>query len=164
MSFSDKSHPRDAEGNFLDPLVQSTKIDCQAADDGMTEQAHKDEVSIQNIVKRAQRGEPIPQVENAQWGVDTLGQPDFDQAQNIIANTQAMFEQLPSQIRTMCGNNPGNFLEFYEDPDNINYLKKAGLDVSHLEEQPKAAPQVPPEGAQASPEGATGSAPAPASA
>lgn len=157
MSFASKAHKRDKNGKFIDPKVEATKIDCQAAGDGMTEQAHKDEVSIQNIVKRAQRGEPMPLVDNAQWGVDTLGQPDFDNSMNILANTRAMFEQLPSEIRTMCGNNPGNFLAFYEDPANKYYLDKAGIDVSHLEEPVKGSPAAAPE-----PAPATGDSPAPA--
>lgn len=140
MSWAEKSHKRKKNSKeFVDPKVNATRTDCQAAGDGITEQAHKDEVSIQNIVKRAQRGEAIDMVNNANWGVDTLGQPGFDEAQNIIANTKAMFEQLPSNIRTMCGNNPGNFLEFYEDEANRHFLEEAGLDTSHLPAEPPAA-------------------------
>jgi len=47
-----------------------------------------------------------------------------------------MFEELPSTIRAQFENNPEKFLEFVQNPDNLDKMRELGL---------AKAPQSPPE-------------------
>ena len=52
---------------------------------------------------------------------------DYHSALNLLIDAQDMFNALPSQARTKFNNDPGEFLEFVQDPANAEYMYDLGL-------------------------------------
>lgn len=106
----------------------SAVIDC-SNDPVITEQSHKEEVDINNIVKRHGM-DLIAQVAAMQsplFTFDELPHNDFQEAMNIIAKAQNSFDSMPSALRKQFDNNPGKFLDFVQNPDNADKLVEMGL-------------------------------------
>jgi len=52
---------------------------------------------------------------------------DYHEALNIVADAESMFEELPSTIRAQFENDPHKFLEFVQDPNNLDEMRELGL-------------------------------------
>ncbi|AXL14595.1 internal scaffolding protein [Microviridae sp.] len=108
--------------------------------ESMTEQCHKDEVSIQNIMRKHRQTGVIQHVAQYQGQyMDMVNAPDFHEYQNILAEARSMFETVPSHIRKDFDNDPQKFLEFMQNAENIEAIEEYGLDASHLVEAPTDA-------------------------
>jgi len=113
-------------------------IDCQQAiidgEEIRVEQSHKDEVNINNIVKRAGGMELIAKV-NAltQFEYDDVTGNDFQESMNAIIKARDTFDQVPSAIRKQFDNDPAKFMDFVHNPVNSDSLIEMGL---------KKAPEV----------------------
>jgi phage internal scaffolding protein len=108
-------------------------IDCQKAiEDGeevRVEQSHKDEVNINNIVrKHAGNLELITKVGQLQKFVfDDVTGNDFQESMNAIIKARDTFNNVPSEIRKRFGNDPAAFMDFVHNADNNNQLIEWGL-------------------------------------
>ena len=106
-------------------------LNCTDADgnhDGRTEQHHKDDVKIQNILKRYDKTGLITHVNaaTARYGEFT-DVNEYQEALNLVIDAQNSFDELPSDIRRRFGNDPGQFFEFATNPDNADEMVKLGL-------------------------------------
>ena len=116
-------------------------LDCQqAVKDGepvRVEQSHKEEVDINNIVKRhAGQMELIAGVAALQqFTFDDVTSNDFQENMNAILQAKETFEKVPSEIRKRFGNDPAAFMDFVHDPNNNDALIQMGL-----KEPPEPAP------------------------
>ena len=45
----------------------------------------------------------------------------------IVATANSMFQDLPSSIRNQFQNDPGQFLDFVQDPENLEEMREMGL-------------------------------------
>lgn len=54
---------------------------------------------------------------------------DFRSAQEAIINARHCFQSLPADVRARFGNDPQMFLEFCENRDNLEELRRMGLAV-----------------------------------
>ncbi len=91
--------------------------------DGRTKQAFKDSTDINKILKKAQKtgslSHALKYTESSYGeftGVDLLGA--FEQ----INRAQAIFDDLPSEVRTEFGNDALKFAGYASDPANIGRL------------------------------------------
>lgn len=128
----------DSEGNEIRRRVG---LDCQQAildgEEIRVEQSHKDEVNINNIVKRhgidmiAKTASLVPL---QYWDGDPTN--DFQEAMNKIAQGTQTFESLPSAIRKEFDNNPAKYMDYVFNPENKEKLIERGWMNA-----PKAAPE-----------------------
>jgi phage internal scaffolding protein len=115
-----------------------------------TEQSHKSEVDINNIVKRAGNMELISKVAALQEIVfDDVTGNDFQENMNAIIKAKETFESVPSGIRRQFDNDPAKFLDFVYDPANKDELIKMGLANEPVVEEPMQVvvtnpPETPP--------------------
>lgn len=124
---------------YYDRYARKETLTCGPS---MTEQAHKDEVDIHRIMKQYQATGVVTHVNKHKGSYgDYTGHPEYQEAQNIIANAKSLFESVPSHIRVDFNNDPGAFIAFMSDPDNIEQIDAYGLDSSHLQKQEKPAPK-----------------------
>lgn len=101
----------------------------------LTEQSHRDEVKIQNIIKRHQTTGMVTHLNHRQpLYQDFTNAPDFYKAQKIIADANSVFEEVPAKIRQQFNNDPGKYLEFVQNPDNREEMENLGIDSSHIPE------------------------------
>jgi len=129
------------ETDFVSP-----KIDCQKAiDEGeeiRVEQSHKDEVNINNIVKRAGGMELIAKVNALKdWKFDDVTSNDFQENMNAIIKARDTFADVPSEIRKKFDNDPAKFMDFVRNPENIQAMIDLGLSKAP-EEVPIAQVEV----------------------
>ena len=101
-------------------------IDC-SNDDIIVEQSHKDEVNINNIVKRhgIDMLQKIAAMQQPQW--DNNPSNDFQESMEIVTKAQQTFEQLSSDVRKKFNNNPAEFMDYVQNPENQNGLISLGL-------------------------------------
>ena len=122
------------------------KVAIKFPKQGRTKQSFANQCEINNIMARHQRGIANTHINQhqAQYGFATSN--DFADSMRIVKTAQDMFNALPSNIRTRCGNDPGNFLEFVQDPENLDEMQKLGLipDKQGSEDPPEPKKTEPP--------------------
>ncbi len=93
----------------------------------LTKQSFKDECDINKILKKFEKTGAITHyTKNAPQYGDTTS-PMLHDAMNIIANAESMFEELPAQLRKKFNNDPGTFLDFVQDENNLEEMRELGL-------------------------------------
>lgn len=114
----------------------------------LTEQHHRETVSIHSILKKYQATGVIDHLAKHKGSYfDYTDAPDFQTAQQMVANAASMFETIPSEIRADFANDPAQFIDFMQNPENRNEIEAYGLDASHLgetEEKPTTTNKIPP--------------------
>ena len=89
----------------------------------LAQQHSKDEVDINKIMARYIKTGVIDHVAKYQPQYLDNTETDYHTSQNIIIKADGMFSELPSTVRRQFNNNPAEFLEFVNDPDNHEKLK-----------------------------------------
>ncbi len=108
----------------------------------MAKQSFKEECDINTILKKYEKTGLIDHVSkyNGQYA-DVTEAVDYQTALNTVMAGEAAFMSLPASIRTSFGNDPHEFLEFAQDPENQEALVEMGL-----AERVLAGPETPAEG------------------
>lgn len=122
--------------------------------DSRTEQSHLEECDINQIlaqfIKTGTYNASLLEKHQKIYG-DFSGH-DFEEAQNLIARAQSLFEELPSIVRNRFHNSPAQFLDFAGDENNMEEMVEMGLanspknEVNTEEKEPEPAPTSPEEG------------------
>lgn len=108
---------------------------------GLTKQSMKDDTDINLIMAKYQRTGLVSFVSTHEPEyMDTGNTVDFQQALNTVMEAQSMFDDLPSSIRKKFDNNPAQFLEFVQNPDNKEAVYDMGLATRPAQAQ---APEIP---------------------
>ncbi|AXL15018.1 internal scaffolding protein [Microviridae sp.] len=113
--------------------------DCEP----LTEQHHKEECDILNIVKKYDK----LQIDLSQFMfdesdcMDITDAPTYLEAMNQVSEANSLFDGLPARIRARFANSPNHFLEFMQDDRNIDEIEKMGLNAKHLKKAPKTSPE-----------------------
>jgi len=90
--------------------------------DGRTKQAFKDQTDINKLLKKAQRTGTLSHLEKFGGQYGDFSDFDFHEAQNQLARAREIFDALPSEIRREFGQNPTNFFEFANQPENVGRM------------------------------------------
>jgi len=94
---------------------------------GMTKQMHKEECDINHIMLKFQKSGVIDHVNKHQQDYGFCTSTDLHESLNLINTANDMFDELPSQARKKFHNNPGEFLDYVQDPENKEKLFDLGL-------------------------------------
>lgn len=94
----------------------------------LTRQSFNDECNINNIMAKFKKTGIIEHAKEhqGQYG-DFTEVTDYHTALNHVLQAQDSFMSLPAQLRARFGNDPGEFLQFTDDPDNIDEMREMGL-------------------------------------
>jgi len=98
-----------------------------ATGDGLTEQNHKDETDINQIVRKYNKTGLIDHLNQFEKQYGDMTGYDYQDAMNTIAAANTMFEGLPSAIRNKFDNDPAKFINFVDDEANADKLVEMGL-------------------------------------
>lgn len=104
--------------------------------ESMTKQSFKQECDINNIVKKYQKDGAVTHAVKYGGTYGFASGQTFQDAMNLCVSAQQMFEDLPSDIRNKFSNDPGQFLDYVQDPANAEEMEELGLVV----EDPAPAP------------------------
>jgi phage internal scaffolding protein len=126
----------------------SPKLDVSLGDfePTLTKQCFQDECDIDNILKRYAETGVLEHVREHKGNYgDFLNVQDYHVSVSQVVAAQEMFMSMPAQIRARFKNDPGEFLDFVNNPDNQNEMVKLGL-AEPREEAQKNFPAKPVEG------------------
>lgn len=93
-----------------------------------TQQQFKDDVNVNNIMKRYKKTGQITHLSGRQGQYMNLtSAPDYFEAMQKIATANSAFLTLPSEVRRRFGNDPALLLEFIHDERNYDEGVKLGI-------------------------------------
>lgn len=97
-------------------------------DKGFTVQADRDEADINKIIARLEKGANLARLNSKPpfYGdVSDLG--GLDEAIMKVQKAEKMFMDIPANVRERFDNDPVKYVEFFQDPANIDEAIKLGL-------------------------------------
>ena len=109
------------------------RVQIKFAKKGRTKQWHKKECDINQIMQKYQKTGVIDHLNThkEQYGFATS--TDLKESLQMIQTANDMFADLPSKARTKFDNDPGQFLDFVQDPNNESELHNLGLsDIPYI--------------------------------
>ncbi len=113
-----------------------TRVQFENEGPSMTQQNFRDETNINNILAKYAKTGLIDHINKYSGRYENMpDEDDFHAAMNLVLDAQSMFFELPSDLRSRFENDPGQFLEFLDNPENIDELREMGL-------MPPAAPEA----------------------
>lgn len=116
----------------------------------ITQENFQDECNINLIMKKFEKHGIIDHLNKHQGDYgDFIGYPEYHESMNQVILASEMFMSIPSSIRADFGNDPSLFLQFAQNPENIDKMVEYGL-----------ASAPPPEFAETKPEKKGASPPA----
>jgi hypothetical protein len=129
-SGSKKKTP-DCSGNLGDVEVRhaySPRIPYtySSEEPSLTHQSFKDELDINNILKKHAQGVPLPYSEGASYG--EVEAQTFHEAMNIVTEVQSRFLELPAVERSKFGNDPLTWLNQTEEKNTGEAEKPASAE------------------------------------
>lgn len=107
---------------------KKTRNSFNTTGESLTQQHFAREADVHNIIKAYDRTGLIANVNRgvAQYG-DFSEVNEYRESLDFINRAKNNFEALPSQIREKFRNNPGEFFEFANNPENAEEMIKLGL-------------------------------------
>lgn len=100
----------------------------------LTKQSFRDEVDINEIVRRFGLTGQLPGADNRvpEYG-DFVDIPDYQTALNAVIEAESAFMALPALVRKRFANSPQALLDFVADPGNYDEALRLGLAVKRPE-------------------------------
>lgn len=93
-----------------------------------TQQQFKDEVNVNNIMKKYRKTGQITHLNNRTGKyADLSNAQDYFESIQTIRTASEAFDQLPSELRKRFHNEPAEMLQFINDPKNYDEGVKLGL-------------------------------------
>lgn len=140
-----------------DYYTPRTRSGITFAAQGRTKQEFAQECDINNIMSRYLKTGIIDHVRESAPQFLDASPVEFQEAMQIVAQAETLFEELPSSIRNRFENDAAKLLEFVHDPSNIAESVAMGfLDPSKVPPPPTAASTAP--AASGAPSGAPAAA------
>lgn len=140
---------------IVSPTFRRRRTQLAFHEPSLTEQSHADSCDIHKILARFIDGIPLPGNARPPTYGDFSTGIDFHAARNSLIESQASFDALPASIRRRFGEDPGAFLDFMSNEENLEEAIKMGLlpkppeptktEVKPPENTPKSEGEKPPE-------------------
>lgn len=93
----------------------------------LTEQHHKKECDINNIIKKYDKTGLITHISRIEAKFGNVSGIDFGESMRMVAEAKTLFATLPSDIRNRFKNSPKELLEFMDKPENREEAIRLGL-------------------------------------
>jgi phage internal scaffolding protein len=126
---------------FATPFTERKRTPFFTEGETMAQQHFRKECDIREIIKRNDRTGIVEHVNRgiAQYA-DVSDVKDYKAALEMINTSMESFMGLPSDIRKLFDNDPGEFFEFATNPANGDEMVKLGLAPSPAPAAGDAAP------------------------
>lgn len=111
----------------------------------MAKQSFQAECDVNTIMARYEKTGLIEHVNQHQgnYGDFTQAPGDYQEALDTVIRAQEMFQTIPAKVRARFENDPGLFLDFVQDPKNVDELVEMGLaNAPPAKQKPEAKPEA----------------------
>jgi len=125
---------RSAYNYDTDLASAESGLNCQ--DVSLAKQSFAEEVDINTIVRRFNLTGELPHDVRVPEYADFEGSFDYHSALNAIAAAHESFDAMPAAVRARFQNDAGAFVDFCNDPANIEDMIKMGLAVKVPSSEP----------------------------
>ena len=105
----------------------SKRVQMDTGTKSKVEQQHKNQCDINTIMHKMHAQGILPHFRNGGNFGDFTTLDDFHTCKNRILAANNDFMALPSQLRAKFKNDPGNLLDFLQDPENRSEAQEMGL-------------------------------------
>lgn len=112
---------------FRSAYSGAVRVVSVPGDDGMTKQSMKAECDINNIVSRYRRTGSVSHIAKAKPEFGFAPAVDLMAALETVRRADSMFSELPAVVRKRFDNDPAVFLDFVQNPANIEEMYTLGL-------------------------------------
>lgn len=127
---------------FRTQYSKPSKVSLSCPEPSKAQQAFKDECDInQMLAKFKLTGQVAGPVRIPQYA-DYSDAVDFRTSMEVLRQASESFQSLSLDVRRRFGNDPQQFLEFCNDPKNVDDMIKLGLAVKRPEPPSPAKPAV----------------------
>lgn len=106
----------------------------------MTKQSHKDDCCIERIISKFDKTGLLDHRSRYDGQYGEFEPIDYHEAMQIVTNGQEMFDRLPSTMRARFNYDPGLFLDFVNNPANVDEMVAMGLATKTEIPAPPAPP------------------------
>jgi len=100
----------------------------------LTVQSEKDNCDINLLMDRYQKSGILPVMQATPIFGDFTELPDYREAVEIVMKAKASFDSLDAKVRREFNNDPAEFLDFANNPDNADRMRDLGLMVPKVVE------------------------------
>ena len=108
-----------------------------------TQQEFKDEVNINNIIKKYKSGQVVTHIMSGMPMFDDVSElMTYQEALNLQIKAGQNFAKLPSKVRAYFGNKPKNLIEFMNDSNNRDKAIELGFIDKPKPTPPPAEPKT----------------------
>lgn len=108
----------------FDDRSEKTGLACE--DKSLAVQSDADDADINTIVRRFGLTGQLPQNVRVPMQDDFVEAMSFQEAQNAMIDADRSFMRMPADVRARFQNDPGQFVEFCSNPDNLEEMRKLG--------------------------------------
>lgn len=132
-----------SNGELLSPgLVKRSRVyaDLSCYVGSMTKQEFAADCDINNIVKNFMKTGQLPLSKRMPHYGDFTSALDFQSSLHVVIRAQEQFSSLPADVRKRFGNDPAEFLDFINNPENAQEAIKLGL-ATEVVPDPTPEPQ-----------------------
>lgn len=106
----------------------------------LAQQQFKEESDINTIVERFGITGQLPENVRIPEVGDFSDAMDFHTSMNVIRAAEEAFMEMPAKVRERFGNDPGAFLDWAHDENNLEEARKLGLAVPKAAADPGPGP------------------------
>lgn len=110
----------------------------------MTHQSFGNECNVNAIMARYEKSGLLTHTNNRQPSFgDFTEMPSYQDSLDLIIHSQNLFDELPALVRKRFHNNPVEFLEFAQNPENLPEMVKLGLATPKAAHEPEPSKLIP---------------------
>ena len=129
---------------FRSAYSPRVRVQWKPQGESKTKQSFKDECDINRIMARYQATGLLDFTQKREARYADVSGLDYQEAANLVAGAQSMFNDLPSTLRERFSNDPAQLLAFLDDQANLQEAIALGLvNPRSSPGEPAAAPVAP---------------------
>lgn len=123
---------------LLDVYRPHKRVQIDCSPHGRTKSEFKKECDVNEIMRKFEKNQLISHVNDHQGDYGDFSTfEDYHASVNAVLEANDAFASVPSKIRATFNNDPAQFLQFVQDPSNLDQMVEMGL----AHKRPEAPPQ-----------------------
>jgi len=112
--------------NFQSAYSEKVKNPKVNSEPSVTKQSYAEALNIDNIIRRLGQA-PIQAAQDFEAIYGEFDSTDLHDCMDKVNNANRLFAEVPSNIRGQFENNPGLYIDFVTNPDNLEKVREMGL-------------------------------------
>lgn len=127
---------------LIDRYRPHSRVQLSFPKPSRTQQNMRDECNINLIMKKYEKSKVLDHLNEHQGDYgDYINYDDYHTSMNRVLEARDTFMTIPASIRSEFQNDPSVFLQFAQDPKNVDRMVELGLARATPQDPAKASPE-----------------------